>query len=90
MNILSIWDIANPKLIERMAWARYISVTVTVVVTLWAIKRDAGDQDSLPAPSGSDPAYTIDISLLDEAVSWPAHVDKPKGVVLLVHGTGVT
>ena len=73
-----------------MAWARYVSASVAVLVTLWAIKRDAVDEDGLPVPSGSDPDYTIDISLLDEAVSWPAHVEKPKGVVLLVHGTGVT
>lgn len=80
----------EPEIMGRMTLARYASASVAILVTLWAIKRGAVDEDGLPVPDGTDPDYTIDISLLDEALSWPAQVEKPKGVVLLVHGTGVT
>ncbi len=74
-----------------MTWTSYLSLFVALLATLWALNKtpDAVDADNL-VPSGSDPEPSIDVQLLDQAVSYPTHVKGAKGVVLLVHGTGVT
>lgn len=75
-----------------MAWSRYFSLSAALLATLWALNRtpDGVGEGSLLLPCGPDPEYSVDLSLLDEAVSCPTHVEEPKGIVLLVHGTGVT
>lgn len=75
-----------------MGWVRFLSFIVALSATFWALKKgpDVVEESSQPLPSGSDPPPLVDASLLDQAVSCPVHVDEAKGVVLLVHGTGVT
>jgi hypothetical protein len=75
-----------------MARATYFSLALAALAAWWAMSQRASVRDEAvqPVPTGRDPERTIDVALLDKAVSFPVHVEDAKETVLLVHGTGMT
>ncbi|KAI9162725.1 Lipase B [Paramyrothecium foliicola] len=68
-----------------------ISIWVVLGLSiLWAASRHASPGQSAPLPTGADPSYSENEFLLANAISCPQIVPEAQGVVLLIHGSGLT
>ena len=67
----------------------YASLVIAVFAAWRAITYSQEPAPSSP-PTGPDPTFELDLSVLDEALSYGTKVPMPRGIVLLVHGTGMT
>jgi hypothetical protein len=75
-----------------MAFTKFglVSLLLSPIAWLKTRNHDPSREGVFPVPSGADPELLTPLALLNQAVTCPVHVENPRDVVLLVHGTGMT
>lgn len=76
-----------------MGLLKTITALLAVLSAIWwaiAERKYLDLVDSASLQTNKDPAYTVDVQVLENAISCPVDVQNAKETILLVHGTGMT